>query len=419
MQSRDRAQCFSALSVFRAQCFPRSVFFALSVFPEMDRLADFLRLRLPISAVAVAVVLAMARCTGHTKNAYIMNPKRVVCDSFSADEIARICTVGTGTVTGDLMASRAVVGDRYASAQVLHRAAANALPVRVVVFGGSITAGHQCRNDRNVPDMPCAWPSKLEKEIARFGICMEIVNMAIGGCGIEVATRKLIRSEWDTPHRGTNCQSRNKDIAWSPDIIIYAGQANDVAYADFEGWEPAEKTENFVRTVFNMEHRPVLIFVDDFSPLHKNVQDDPTAELKRWISLSAEKFKVLTHYSVPTISMRELLVPKIAKECSPDWICTNASVITKVKGAAESVHFSENIHNLTAIVVLYNLVSDLKALCDTGERMWVSDQFPSKHMQIANMPCCTPQTTIHNICVSNTVPSSKLRSEETITDAKW
>jgi hypothetical protein len=102
-------------------------------------------------------------------------------------------------------------------------------PFRILVFGGSVTAGHQClsnifdykirkngRDDTNTAVHLCAWPGRLQDifdEILGADV-VEIINMAVGGASTDISTAVM---------------EFGMVPGDSPDIIIWDHGSNDAA----------------------------------------------------------------------------------------------------------------------------------------------------------------------------------------------
>jgi hypothetical protein len=104
-----------------------------------------------------------------------------------------------------------------------------AAPLRIVVFGGSVTAGHQClanifdfkvkktgRDDTNTAVHLCAWPSRLQDifdEILGKDV-VTILNMAVGGASTDLSTTVM---------------QFGMIPGSTPDIIVWDHGSNDAA----------------------------------------------------------------------------------------------------------------------------------------------------------------------------------------------
>jgi hypothetical protein len=143
-------------------------------------------------------------------------------------------------------------------------------PLRIVVFGGSVTAGHQCIANKfgfqvtkkaqlvaSYIDDLCSWPGRLQDifdAILGHGV-IQILNMAVGGAPTDMST---VAMEFGLIPGST------------PDIIIWDHGANDAAQRLNESQIFTEKLQPFYQATRNLPKTcnhtepPLVIFLDAF-----------------------------------------------------------------------------------------------------------------------------------------------------------
>jgi hypothetical protein len=142
-------------------------------------------------------------------------------------------------------------------------------PLRIVVFGGSVTAGHQClvnifdfqvkrqgRDDAvHAAVHMCAWPGRLQDmldEILGKGV-VEIINMSVGGASSDMST---VAMEFGLIPGS------------SPDIVVWDHGSNDAAeYLDApklftKKLQPFYQAARNLPNSCNLTDPPLVIFLD-------------------------------------------------------------------------------------------------------------------------------------------------------------
>jgi hypothetical protein len=91
-------------------------------------------------------------------------------------------------------------------------------PLRIAVFGGSVTVGRQCRSPKGMNDLACAWPKRLELLINQFAKMdvVQIYNLGVGGTASSAGTKRV--KYWMYPAELAKV---------GPDVIINSYSTND------------------------------------------------------------------------------------------------------------------------------------------------------------------------------------------------
>jgi hypothetical protein len=158
---------------------------------------------------------------------------------------------------------------------------------RIVVLGGSVTAGHDCypaalKELWNLPNLTCAWPYQLEQLLSTRDntISVEIINKAIGGTPSSAGLTQIMGLAAHDP---------------AVDVIIIAWAANDDNYKKFYGSDPYQmqrSLETLIRTALALPSQPAVLIFEDFGLRHSY----PVAE---------EMHNSVAHvYELPIISAR-------------------------------------------------------------------------------------------------------------------
>eukprot|EP00957_Ditylum_brightwellii_P153854 11710660-Ditylum_brightwellii.AAC.1 len=139
-------------------------------------------------------------------------------------------------------------------------------PLRIAVFGGSVTIGRGCYG-RGMSNHNCAWPKRLELLINQFAKMdvVKVYNLGIGGTTSNVATRIL--NYWMYPKELSKV---------GPDVIINSYSTND----SLPPWGVTEglvvkvldnargSLQNFIRTALQTRPCanawPLVVSVDDY-----------------------------------------------------------------------------------------------------------------------------------------------------------
>ena len=150
--------------------------------------------------------------------------------------------------------------------EILERKLSNASapPLKVMIFGGSTTAGHGCHTNpfmllgpnKNSGLKDCAWGKRLNDlldAVLGEGL-VEIRNMAIGGANSDVSAVLLEYGIWPEGYVDTG-----------PDLILWAHGVNDgVLWNELKIMHGLRKFQRAATMHRCHEKLPVVVYVDDF-----------------------------------------------------------------------------------------------------------------------------------------------------------
>ena len=249
-----------------------------------------------------------------------------------------------------LQASRAVMGDVGPIRESLRRAEQTGR-LRIVVFGGSVTAGHECTPSKdghnNVADLACAWPGQLPDVLQLPRVRLDVLNLAHGGTDSMTAIRLIVHRAWQY----------HRPEGWEPDVLINSCNVNDqVISPDAAAF--LSRMEAWVRRA--QATAPLVLVVDDFSP-------DPLRPSALLEVRTAQEMKamVASYYGVRLISTRDVLWPHVARECAPRGTCAEAPSIGRSPRSrgAPSIHITRHQHRLVALLLAWNVYKEYEELC--------------------------------------------------------
>ena len=150
----------------------------------------------------------------------------------------------------------------------------SAPPLKVAVFGGSLTAGHGClENPLGMPtqsflkrQLPCAWPARLQTLLDTFAPgLVNITNMAMAATTSDVGATVIDYQLWPV-----------ELLPDGPDVVIAAFATND-ALAEAPETEIYQNMQLLVESIHRERNckkskLPLLIYVDDFIAWPGSVQ---------------------------------------------------------------------------------------------------------------------------------------------------
>jgi hypothetical protein len=228
-------------------------------------------------------------------------------------------------------------------------------PLRVAVFGGSVTIGRGCGKDtRALYNFPCAWPQRLELLINQFSK-MEIIkvyNLGVGGTDSSTGTTKI--KYWMYPDEISKV---------GPDVIINSYSTND----SLPSWDlkPEDDSlthvmdrsrdflQNFVRAALQSKQckePPLVIHVDDYLGPQQN-------QLLGELSYVAAMTQVAKWYDTMAISYGEVV---------RDLFYKNTDDVTF--GNKKDVHYGHWAHQTIAWSVGFASIELLSTYCDDEYR---------------------------------------------------
>ena len=141
-------------------------------------------------------------------------------------------------------------------------------PLRIAVFGGSVTIGSGCINPKRIKHYACAWPMRLELLINQFAgmDVIKVYNLAVGGTSTNLGV-KLIKY-W---------MYNNELAKTGPDVIIHSYSTNDSLPPFYIKPEEdpvvvmmeqaRERLQSFIRTAMQSkgcDEQPLVVVVDDY-----------------------------------------------------------------------------------------------------------------------------------------------------------
>jgi len=145
-------------------------------------------------------------------------------------------------------------------------------PLRIMVVGGSVTAGHGCKENPlnldggtkgNTPFKECAWPARwknlintvlFDKESSENNKAVDVINIAVGGSTSDIGAMMLEYQLFPSDYPGV------------PDVVVGAFAANNVQHPV----SPKEKLHNleiFINAAKHLDCQdgmPLVVDVDDF-----------------------------------------------------------------------------------------------------------------------------------------------------------
>jgi len=227
-------------------------------------------------------------------------------------------------------------------------------PLRVAVFGGSVTSGRHCFHPRGNADFACAWPQRLELLINQFSK-MEIIkvyNLGIGGTSTTVGTINL--KYWMYPEELSKA---------GPDVIINSYSTND----SLPSWElkpgddfvthimdqARDLLQPFVREALQLKEckePPLVVHVDDYlGPQQKQLLGE--------LSYVAGMTQVAKWYDTMAISYGEVVRDLFYKDNTDPTF-----------GNKKDVHYGHWAHQTIAWSVGFASMELLSTYCDDEYR---------------------------------------------------
>mmetsp|Transcript_6328 Transcript_6328/g.13084 ORF Transcript_6328/g.13084 Transcript_6328/m.13084 type:complete len:585 (-) Transcript_6328:223-1977(-) len=154
-------------------------------------------------------------------------------------------------------------------------------PLRVAVFGGSVTIGESCHG-KGKSNKDCAWPRRFEHLVNHFfgRDIIQVYNLGIGGTGTSQAISFV--KYW---------MYGNKDLeTFGPDVVVNSYSTNDSLIPWGHKWPEEDvitvsrnwihtQNQEFIRAVLEMNGPcsvpPLMVNVDDYvGPQHPQVMGE-------------------------------------------------------------------------------------------------------------------------------------------------
>mmetsp|Transcript_1452 Transcript_1452/g.2609 ORF Transcript_1452/g.2609 Transcript_1452/m.2609 type:complete len:619 (+) Transcript_1452:204-2060(+) len=222
-------------------------------------------------------------------------------------------------------------------------------PLRIAVFGGSVTIGRGCHG-KGMSNLKCAWPRRLELLINQFlGVdAVQVYNLGVGGTGSGTGERMV--KYWMYP---------SGLIENGPDVIINSYSTND----SLPAWNLPEtadfvmevmdsvrtKLQSFIRSALQSRPctvPPLVVHVDDYLGPE---QDSLLGEL----SYNTAMTQLAKWYDTVAISYADVVRDIVYKDTSD-----------KTFFNAWDVHFSHWAHQTIAWSVGFGSLELLLNYCD-------------------------------------------------------
>jgi len=219
-------------------------------------------------------------------------------------------------------------------------------PLRIAVFGGSVTIGRGCYG-RGMSNTNCAWPRRLEflfNQFAKMDV-VKVYNLGVGGTSSQVGTNMV--KFWMYPEEISKV---------GPDVIINSYSTNDSFQSnpeDNEIWRKIERTrlslQPFIRAALQSKEcdvQPLVVHVDDYL-------GPQTKWLLGELSYSIGMTQQARWYDTVGISYGELVRDLTYKDRSDQTFFNS-----------KDVHFGHWAHQSIAWSVGYASVELLSNYCD-------------------------------------------------------
>jgi hypothetical protein len=240
---------------------------------------------------------------------------------------------------------------------------ATAPPLRIMVFGGSVTAGHGCpanilnltledkKKKRNIPCHLCAWPARMQDilnhALGQQGL-VEVQNMGMSGSTSDVSSFVLEYNQWPENY-----------AAEGPDIIIWDHGTNDgIAISD-----DRILFENLLQRFYQSTRRlrcgqklPLVVLMDDFSGMYFRFLLTGAADNMR---ISSIVYRTATWYSTMAVSYANSVRDYI-------WGNFNVNDTVPLFGSTLTLHPGLMYHTSVAWIMVFNLLVALVDNCQTA-----------------------------------------------------
>jgi hypothetical protein len=227
-------------------------------------------------------------------------------------------------------------------------------PLRVLVMGGSVTAGHGCNaNPLDLPGGPsgnrpfaaCSWAARLEYLLNHvfFGgeRVVQVSNLAVGGSSSEVGAMLL---EYHLLPEGMEI----------PHIVLLAYSANDVQEANKERLF-YQHMQDLVQAARNLRHcendLPLVVMVDDFYGYKPNAM----------MEHSARVYSISSWYKIMSVNYANVIRHAVYGNY------VNASVPDPLMGSRYGIHLGMGFHIGMAWTVLFNFLNAVVEACSDGD----------------------------------------------------
>lgn len=231
--------------------------------------------------------------------------------------------------------------------------------IRIVVLGGSVTAGHEVflpkwlvdtKREKAVDDIPhkeLAWPNRLEQLLNHIFFhgepIFQVENISSGGQTSEFGALVLQHALYEHPER-------------IPDIIISAYSANEALDPNRNENVFYEYMQNFVHAARNLQpckdYSPLVILADDF------FGDSPYKALQQ----TGYVYKISTWYQIMAINYSNVVRYKVLPE-------SHDGQEHPLTSARFTTHLGLAFHIGMSWVVGFNLLNQFVEVCNDMENM--------------------------------------------------
>jgi hypothetical protein len=225
--------------------------------------------------------------------------------------------------------------------------------VRILVVGGSVTAGHKCYTLKGTNERNCAWAARLETLLNGLagGVLVQVRNSAIGATNTETG-----QAIWD--------YEILPDEAKNPDILINAYSTNDSNQSKGQRGKIFDTAQSFVRSVLNPKScskRPLLVWLEDHF--------GRTVDKIKLASVLSQEVQVLAnYYGFSFVSLSNVVRDWVYGDnhgalFSPKWYSPEG-------GFTPELHPGQGMHIATMWIMAYNFLNLATTHCSVGD--WTS-----------------------------------------------
>jgi hypothetical protein len=237
-------------------------------------------------------------------------------------------------------------------------------PLRVLVMGGSVTAGHGCDVNplglsggpkKNVAFKDCAWAARLEYLMNHvfFGgeRAVQVSNVAVGGSSSEIGAMvlkyQLLPKGMERPH-----------------IVLLAYSANDSQEEDTDTlfYQHMQDVVQAAHTLRQCDDDlPLVVMVDDFYGYRPHVMMKHTARV----------YSISSWYQIMSVNYANVVRHAVYGNY------VNSSVPDPLMGSTYGIHLGMGFHIGMAWTVLFNFLNAVVEACSDGDDGLETSSAPS------------------------------------------
>lgn len=239
--------------------------------------------------------------------------------------------------------------------------------IKILVFGGSVLVGRNCRKlvkdlgqQNPMPNRECNWAHRLKMTLEQlFPDVFLVTKIAMGGTNTAVGTT-VFRYDLVPP------ESRD------PDVVVNAYSTNDMHILTVLEATSGNQTlrdrvmemlQEFVRTVLSpaeCKATPLLLHLDDYIG-NEQREIMGTAQMLQSVSLLA------SYYKFPTISYANVIREFVYYRTEESWFSPEGWYLKGEKGMQREIHPGMGAHISIVWVVLYGLLNTLLMHCGSWQ----------------------------------------------------